>query len=324
MMVPYGLRLLCICLATFFVVNAFFSLLVSAGARGAIRIAKTMRARSATRFLLLLRFLPPAASLAAVLAFCIPSYLWLEPDSVAERIGWVCFVFVLLALVGGFLALWRGMRAMTISLSLHEKWRRRGRPEVLEGNHAKALVIEREAPLLALAGVFRPQLVISDSVLRALSTEELTAVLGHEDSHRFSQDNLKRLLLLLAPVAIPLLPGISLLERTWTELSEWAADDEAVQGDANRALVLASALLRVARLGAAPRLSVLHSSLVASEHDLSARVDRLLHVERRVTEPKGKYARIAICSCFVVCAVLVATGPATLTLIHGLLEMFLR
>ncbi|HEX4545898.1 MAG TPA: hypothetical protein VH110_06020, partial [Candidatus Acidoferrum sp.] len=262
MMVPYVLRLLCICLAAFFLVNAVLSLFVSLASRAVIRVLEKKQPRSATRFLLWLRLMPSTLGFAAVLVLCIPSYLWLEPESVPERVGWVCLALVLLAVATLAFALARGVRALVTSARFNWTWQQAGRLAHLPGDHSNAVIVEKEAPLLALAGVFQPRLFISQGVFRALAPEELELALRHENAHRFSRDNLKRLLVLLAPNSIPFLPGFSLLDESWAKLSEWAADDEAVEGDSHRALSLATALLRVAQLGAGPRLSFLHTSLV--------------------------------------------------------------
>ncbi|HET8921438.1 MAG TPA: M56 family metallopeptidase [Candidatus Acidoferrum sp.] len=326
MMVPYVLRLLCICMAAFFLVNAALGLLVSLFSSTAIRIAERMRARSAARFLLVLRLLPAAMGLGAVLALCIPSYLWLEPESIAERVGWIGFALVLLALVTLSASFVRGLNAVVVSLRFHSAWRQISSLGHLSPEHPNTVIVEEEGPLLALAGVFRPRLFISESVLRVLTAEELEVALEHENVHRSSRDNLKRLLLALSPIAIPFLSGFALIEQSWAKLSEWAADDEAARGDANRALSLATALLRVARLGAGPRLSFLHTSLVAGDYDLSARVERLLHldVRRAETVRPSRYVVLVGGFCFAVCALILANGPAALSSVHRLLETFLR
>jgi Zn-dependent protease with chaperone function len=326
MMVPYVLRLFFICLATFFLVNAVLGLLVSVTSRAAIRMTEKMRPRSAARFLLLLRLLPSTVGFGAVLVLCIPSYLWLEPLSIPERVGWVCFALVLLAVATVTNSFARGVRALIASVRFNGTWQKAGRQAQLPADRSNAVIVEKEAPLLALAGVFQPRLFISQSVLRALTPEELDVALEHENAHRSSRDNLKRLLLLLAPNSIPFVPGFSLLERSWAKLSEWAADDEAVKGDSNRALSLATALLRVARLGAGPRLSFLHTSLVAGDHDLSVRVERLLRLEVRGAEParRGPYLALGGVLCFAVGALALASGPTALSTVHRLLEMFLR
>jgi len=111
--------------------------------------------------------------------------------------------------------------------------------------------------------------VVSRAIRRTLSDEQLDAALRHEQAHRRAFDNFKRLLL----AGTPRMPGFAALERGWSRMSEWAADDEAVSGSARRALCLADALVRVARLGAVP----VEISFLGDGRDLARRVDRLLH-----------------------------------------------
>jgi beta-lactamase regulating signal transducer with metallopeptidase domain len=188
------------------------------------------------------------------------------------------------------------------------------------------VIVRRDAPLLALVGVFRPRLVVSQAVLRTLSAEELHLALQHEYAHRVSRDNLKRLVLLLAPAPVSFLRGFSSLERCWAKYSEWAADDEAVGGDSHRGLSLAAALLRVARMGAAPRLSFLHTCLVAGDHDLAARIDRLLALQPLPAKPLSRTCSLAISSGLglLVSMAILLTGHTTLSYVHRLLELFLR
>jgi beta-lactamase regulating signal transducer with metallopeptidase domain len=264
--------------------------------------------------------LPAALGAATVIALCVPSYLLLEPNAAPERAGITCVIF---ASLGAFLwlaSLTRASRAVVASLRCKKSWQQAGVKESAQ------LIVDSEAPLLALTGVFRPRVIISQGVLQALSADQLDVALLHESAHRSSRDNLKRLLFLLAPDPIPFVSPFSALDQSWAKLREWAADDEAVQGDSHRALSLASALLRVARMGTGPRLSFLHTSLVAGNHDLSARVERLLHLEAPPPEPlslRRFYAPAA--------AILAATSlaalvfwPATLSTVHRLLEQFLR
>ena len=129
---------------------------------------------------------------------------------------------------------------------------------------------------MAVAGVLRPRLVASRSVMDTLSRDEKEVALRHELAHRESRDNLKKLLILLSPDVLPFTSGLAILERGWSRFTEWAADDEAVSGDALRALSLASALVRVARLGVRPAPAHLLSSLVEEDRDLEMRVERLL------------------------------------------------
>jgi beta-lactamase regulating signal transducer with metallopeptidase domain len=323
---PYLLRLWCLCFASFFAVNAAAGLLISFVSRTAVQKAESMRARSAARFLFAVRVLPCVLGIAAVLALCVPSYLWLEPQASSERIGWACLALALLGAATWLVSLGRVTRVLAFSIRFNRAGRQTGCETHRHGELSKAVVVEKDAPLLALAGIFRPRLLVSQAVLRSLSAEELDLALQHENAHRTSRDNLKRFFLLLAPAPVPLLRSFSSIERRWAKLSEWAADDEAVRGDSHRALALAAALLRVARMGAAPRLSFLHTSLCADDHDLSARVERLLRVQPLPANSQSSARTLALGSSFgmALCAGFLLAWPATLSLVHRLLELFLR
>ena len=326
MIVPYALRLLCLCLASFFVVNAAAALATGLALRTIIRMAETMRPRSAAHFLFGLCVLPCALGAGAVLFFCVPSYLWLEPQASPERVGWTCFTLAILGVVTWLGSFARAAGALAASIRFRGAWQDVGRAILLEES-STAIIVNKDAPLLALAGLFRPRLIVSNALLRSLSQEELQVALQHENAHRDSRDNLKRLVLLLTPTPIPFVRVFSSLEQRWAKLSEWAADDEAVRGDSQRALSLATALLRVARMmGAPPRLSFLDTSLCADDRDLSARVERLLHVEPLRTKPPSRTRTFAIGSTLgtAVCFALFLTWPATLSSVHRLLELFLR
>jgi hypothetical protein len=224
------------------------------------------------------------------------------------------------------LSIERAARAFVDSARRYRAWSRAGRDAHLPGAVSNAVIVKNAHPLLALAGIYRPRLIISDNVFRQLSAGQLAVALQHEDAHRGSRDNLKRLLLLLAPDAIPFFAGFSLLDQAWTKFSEWAADDEAVAGDSRRALALAEALLRIARMGAGPRLTFLHTSLLAADVDLSARVERLLCLEPARFEPLP-WTRFLARGAILMGAGCLATlmlWPATLSSVHGLLEVFLR
>lgn len=317
----YLLRLLCLSLASFYLVHAALGLAAWLGAPAAIRLAERLRPRLAARFLLVLRLLPAGLALFVVAGLCVPSYLWLEPTSKPELIGLGCWAAALLCVGIWGISIARMVRAASASLLYGRRCRRAGREASASTGDSPMLVVESEAPLLALAGVIRSRIVISRSVLRALSPEELAAALGHEWAHRTSRDNLKRLLLLLAPDVFPFSSSFAALERGWARFTEWAADDGAVAGDSRRSLSLASALVRVARMGAAPRQAHLLACLVADQAGLSARVDRLLRgdslTEKPAWEMRALAGTIALLTAGILAAVL---QPATLYSVHRLLE----
>src|ERR1035437_10061941 len=111
MMAPYLLRLLCLCLAAFFVIHSVTGLVVAASGPAAGRAARGMRPRSAGGFLLALRLLPAALALFVVAGLCVPSYLWLEPETNAEEVGAGCLAAAILAAALWTLSTARGVRA---------------------------------------------------------------------------------------------------------------------------------------------------------------------------------------------------------------------
>lgn len=328
----YLFRMVCLSLASFFLVNGVAGAATALFSSAAIRIAEAMRPRSAARFLFILRMLPSVLGMTVVLGLCVPSYLWLEPQIASERVGFACLLLAALAVGACSHSLVRTARAIGTSARLRKEWlhtENEALPTEEESQAVvdeEAMVVEKREPLLALSGIFSPRMVISRGVLAELSRKQVDLAVRHEIAHRESHDNLKRLFLVLSPEFFPFVDGFATLEKTWARFSEWAADDEAVQGDSQRALSLATALLRVARMGARPRLSVLQTSLLPEDHDLSTRVDRLLCVEPLPMEKVSPSNSPAIVRglFFVACVLALASIPATLSSVHRLLELFLR
>ncbi len=316
------MRLLCLCCASFFMIHLALALVTRVGAGPAVRAAGHMKPRTAARFLFALRMFPLTLTLFAVLAFCIPSYLWLEPDATGEKVGMVCFVTAVLGFAIWAIAIARALGALRGTARYLHHCERAGRKVTIAGEVEPALLLADQSPVLAVAGVFRPQLVISRRVMRGLSSEQREAALRHEHAHRSAGDNLKRFLILLAPDALPFVSTFAHLERGWTKFTEWAADDQATGGDAERALSLAAALVRVAKMGARPRLTYLSCSLMDGDLELSARVDRLLRPQPKPDKPvKELIPVLTSAGALIVSAVaVVVLWPNSLSLVHQALE----
>lgn len=321
MILPYALRLVCLTLAAFFLIHLALAMAVSCVSPWAVRMAERINPRLAARGLLALRFFPLGFSVLVVAGLCVPSYLWLEPEATAEQVSLGCLAAALLGMAIWAISIWRGLRAATRSLRYIRHCQLVGRATRLAGEQSPVWVIEGAGHLLALAGVIRPRLVISQEVLNALSTEQLAAALRHEGSHRISRDNLKRLLILLAPGIFPFFGGFGSLEQGWARISEWAADDRAVAGSSCRSVWLATALVRVARLSAMPRPSPLMTSLLDNSQDLSARVDRLLRPALPHEQPgRGLGSVVASATLVLAASVAVMLQPAVLSGAHRLIE----
>ncbi|MGC1483277.1 MAG: M56 family metallopeptidase [Candidatus Acidiferrum sp.] len=326
MILPYLLRMLCLCFASFFVLNAVAGLFVRLASKSAIRFAESKTPGPATRFLLALRMFPCALAALFVLGLCVPSYLWLEPAATSERVGAICSVLGLLGGATWSIAIARSAHALFIALKHNRLCRRAGHETRIPGESSPLLVVQSEAPLLAMSGLLRPRLLISRGVLRRLSAEELSAALRHERAHLIARDNIKRFLILLAPDTLPFFRPLRALEHNWSKFAEWAADDQAAAGDPSRAVSLAAALVQVARMGSGPRLPFLSTSLLACDRDLSVRVDRLLHAAPGTpvrTWQRQPFLRSAG-FLFAACIALLLFAPPTLSFVHELLELLLH
>jgi hypothetical protein len=298
MTVPYLGRLACLSLAAFFLAHTALAAVVSLASRGAIRRATQMRARVAARLVFALRLLPATAAGFFVGALCVPGYFLLEPKGTTERIGPACLVAALL----GFAICGSGLVRGALAAIRSAGYVRRRQ--------------ESDAPVFLLAGVFRPRLIVSPSVRDALTPDEFEAALRHEEAHGRAQDNLKRLLILMSPDVLPFVRGFRALDACWRRLAEWAADDCAVEGSPERALALASALVRVGRTYAGVPLPPLGTSLVADANDLGSRVERLIE-GGRADDPSPRMLLFAT-ACIVV-AVLAFERPMLHT-VYRLLE----
>lgn len=322
MILPYLVRLTVLSLACFFLVHVVLAVAMNWLAPWLLRVAERRRPGSAARLLLAARLFPSVASVLVVACVCVPSYLWLEPEATVERVGVVCLAAALLSVAIWVVSAGRGLRAIILSGHYLRRCRELGRETRLAGE--KARVIDGAGGLFALAGILRPHLVISREVLQNLSALELDAALLHERAHFTSRDNLKRLLLLLAPHVLPGI-GLQSLERGWAKYTEWAADDRAVAGDPGRSVSLAAALVQVARLGVNMEASPLMTSLVADGRDLEARVNRLLGAAQcgEITR-QGTPAFIAASLLGAGTLLVASMGPTTLQAAHRLLEHLIR
>jgi len=323
----YALRLVCLSFASFFLLNAAASMLVWLLSDFLIRSAEKTVPRSAARFLLAVRLLPFFFGALFVLALCIPSYLWLEPHATAERVGSLCILFGILGAGLFFISATRAARAVLASVRHVRLCSAAVLQHPASGAPSDLVVVDAKAPLLAMSGVLRPRLLVSQVVLDGLSPDQLGVVLSHELAHRRSRDNFKRFLFLLAPDLLPFLHPLRDLERTWSRFSEWAADDEATAGDPLRAVSLAAALVQVARLGASPELPYLSTSLLADDRDLSLRVERLLCPSSPAAPCRSRRETGLAGSAILIVGgglALLCLSPLALTSVHELLEFFLR
>jgi Zn-dependent protease with chaperone function len=302
---------------TFFVL---FYCLLSALVASTWRALQLFRAsdKLLADLLFALRILPLVASIVLTIAFVVPSFQLLEPRSIDEQMGamplglGVCAL--LLIAVGGL----RVVAAHTKTSRMVAQWLDGATP-MNAGMDAWAVTFrtKREAPPIMLVGVRKPRVLVSESTVALLSSDELRIALKHELAHIRSRDNLKKLLFRFCPF-----PGMARLESAWSRATELAADGASVT-KLHDAVDLAAALVKLSRLvsvDAAPFCTV---GLVTGS--IGERVARLLAWNERESQSVRvrPYAISAVLITITLLCAFSTYGPA-LRLTHAATEWLVR
>ncbi len=309
MNLSYSVRLVFLSLASFFFVIAAAGALVSILSNRIIAFASKLQASAAARLLFAACLLPSFLAMLTVAGLCVPSYLWLEPENSGEKIGIVCAAAAIAGAAITMRAIFRGARAVAEVRHFLRTCHQSG--SELRIAEESALLIDGSR-IAATAGVLKTHVIVSQDVVATLSDAQLEMAMRHERSHSSSRDNLKRLAILFAPRVF----SLQKIESAWRRAAEWAADDAAVAGDESRALDLAEALIRVARLGSVAPVAL--STSLAAE-DLSARIDRLLNRPEPSKPPRWRFAASAV-----LVSAIVLLRPSTLDFVHRALEKLVR
>lgn len=318
-------RIICLCLASFFLVHLALSLAVRLLAPALIRIGGRLRPHSAAQLLLLIRLLAPVIAL-FVAIWTAPTYIWIERSEHAEGVGIPCWGSALLGILSLLIPQVRGWVSISKTFRYLRHCQRAGRVLRLPGERSSALVVEGGFPFFALVGIREPRLVISAPVVTALSATELAAALRHERAHHFAMDNLKRMLVLLSPDPLPFYRGLRLLDDAWSRFTERAADDRAAAGDSARSLSLAAALVRMAQLGVSRTAPAAMMPLLTHDQDLVTRVNRLVDGAAPRWRPYRYGRRLWVC-CFAAClgfTSLLAAQPGSLRAWGNVIERLHR
>jgi Zn-dependent protease with chaperone function len=262
--------------------------------------------------------LPSFGGLATALGLALPAWLVYEPRNTGETPG---AVLILGAAVGAALVLsraWAGLRDQIVTRRMLAGGTRSGRR--LPDLGLPALRIAHDFPVAAVAGVFRPRLVIADRVVDSLTSEELEAVGAHESGHLVARDNLRSLVLRVSPDPLALTAAGREIRRAWEDAAEAAADRYACSRVAP--LVLARALVKVAGLVPAGRRLDLTAAAFHRDRALTRRVTALIAAAESGLERPPRRLPFAL----VVTAVAVPSAAAVplLPAVHRVLEAVVR
>lgn len=279
-------------------------------------------ARACADMLFAARILPFVAAALVTLAFGVPSFLLLEPRVVNESLGAAPVALGLVGLSVLLVGMWKGATALAQAWRTVDRWARdAGRfasSDTCEGS-ISVRRISGSAPPLTAAGIFRPSVWLSRAAEFVLSERELQSALRHEVAHVRRRDNLRKLVLRLVAF-----PGMSPLESAWREVTEMAADDAAVS-NANEALDLAAAVIKLSRLASVEAPAALTTALVhSSASSLNARVERLIAWKPGQNTAPQYSVRYLLCAASVVLITLAVTYSELLVRVHTATEWLVR
>jgi Zn-dependent protease with chaperone function len=312
-------------LVWFLVLDVMLTAVVAALAR-AYRDAWLERPVARARLLLMLRLLPGVLAASFVLFAFVPIFWRLEPHDTVETVSSLLLMGSLAAALLVVVAMRRGWCAARHARQVSRRFLQSSTPLKVDADFPTALVADT-ASTISLVGAVRPRLFVARRVIETLTPAELRAAIAHEQGHHRSRDNLKRLAMAWWPDALALTATGAWLEREWARAAEIAADATAVGTDAARALDLASALVKVARLASVPSsASVLHSTL-HDGGDIATRVRRLAALaDARSVLPVTRLTSLTGATVAAAAAVVLAIfcGPQVPSIVQRLTELIVR
>ena len=271
-------------------------------------IALPARVRATAIFVV--RFTPLLLAGVVTLGVFLPAWWQHEPEKTGEALTLALIGAGLLAMAPVVEALRRGARMAARTQERLMVWRGRGQKSPLSAASAFDVVeVSGDDLALCVGGYFKPTIFASTTATRSLNPREQRVALAHETSHAVSRDPLRLLMMEACPDFLHLFSLDASWRHAFASAAEFAADARASRGDRGAALDLASALVKVARLGVAspaPSLSV--ASMMGETAELQARVEAL------ATGPMddGRVGRIpSAWGLVLVCLLICALGTQT-------------
>lgn len=325
----YELLGISLVLTALLAVNSLASLFFTAIWRLCENRLTKLSAHTRSEILFALRALPPALALICAGILIVPAYVAYEPRVTNEIVSTKLATLALLSATGLVFALWRACRSWLATRSLLRGWSRLSQQIDLHELTIPTFRIEHSFPIIAVVGSVQPRLFIASKVLEALTKEELTAAIAHERGHLLARDNLKRLSLRACRDLLMLVPLGRSLDRAWAQAAEAAADEHAAREDPERALNLASALIKVAKMvPTRERAEVpLGAYLIGAEETqgVKARIRRLLDIASDGIDQRDhrwlfRIAQTISLSTFAVLAITAACDSRVLIRVHEVIE----
>lgn len=275
MLLSYWWRLLCLALVSIGVIQTLLDASLWFISPAIVRFLETTSIRTKERVFFMTQMATHLLAYLLTFLSLVPQYLRRETNLLQEQVGILCILFAAIVFARYTHAV---LRALTISAQTIRWHRRFVTPIQLPAAEVPAVCVP-EQPTLALIGLLSPRIFISTTLLKeqSLPTAALDVAIAHENSHARNHDNLKLLLLSCLPhLGLQTARRPSMLRR-WQFLAELAADHDAVRESPTRAILLAEALLAVARTASQRHRRIFSAALLPHEEELENRITHLLH-----------------------------------------------
>lgn len=308
MALSYTLRLICLVIASAAILQVSIELLLWIAAPSLLHRLRFLPVRSRERTIFFLQVSPFPLSLLSAALFCVPQYLRTETNFASEEVGWTFLLLTCAAATWFGLSMLRGLLIVFKTMRFARACRRAGQLHFAATESTPVLTLTEGTHPVALVGLLRPFILVSCSLLesRTLTPEALELVLRHERSHAAHFDNWKLFSLYMLPrLNLRLRQGDTWIQL-WQRTAEWAADEEAVGNDSERALLLAETLIAVVRSCHTSPNALIQATFSCEEKDLITRVDRLIASQPPVhSTQKGANIRAVAMIALVLSAVLI-------------------
>jgi hypothetical protein len=259
----------------------------------------------------------PLACIVLLVPSQIRGFVRFEPE-VSEAVGpllALCSLGGLALAIGGCI---RGWRSWMATRQIISSWRASATPLSIGSWRRRAWLIDRPFPVVAVVGVFRPELYVARSVAVECTPAELDAIAAHETAHIVAGDNLRRALFSLTPGARLASRLANAIEGEWSVAAEEAAD--AYARLSAPALDLASALTKVAGLAVGRDPEPLAGSPLIQQFALETRVRLLL--DPPASSRRRLLASLPIAALFA--AAILLQSAVVLSGLHELFELLVQ
>lgn len=260
--------------AATFAVSSILAAAAATAAWPAVRRQLRQGASARARAIGVTRLAPVAIGALAGTAISA-AFLRFEPRDTSETPG------VLLCLAGSVALALTLDASMRLARSLRAGMRcsrliRVGGTRAVSADGTSFWVLDTDYPVAAVTGLFKSRLLLSTRILRECTPAELDAIISHERAHVRRRDNLVRAAMFCLPDPLRFTKAGREMELAWATAAEEAADDAAAGATEERRALLASALVRVAKMANSPMPDWMPGLAFYEGNNLEGRVRRLL------------------------------------------------